>query len=141
MPYWSLYYHFVWSVKHRLPQIHPTFEQQLHSIVAAKSIELGATVHAVGGMEDHLHLAASVPPKIPLSRFIGEVKGNSSHFINHIIKPGLEFHWQEEYGVVSFREKDLPFVVRYVRDQRNHHCGGKVIDKLEVILPDLEAPS
>ena len=133
MPYWSLYYHFVWGVKHRLPLILSTFEKQLHSAVAAKAIELGATVHAVGGIENHIHLAVSVPPKIPLARFIGEVKGNTSHFINHVIEPGLGFSWQADYGVVSFGEKDLPFVMRYVHGQRNHHCRGREIDKLEKV--------
>jgi REP element-mobilizing transposase RayT len=136
MPYWSLYYHFVWSVKYRLPHILPSFEKQLHGAVAAKAIELGGVVHAVGGMEDHLHLAVSAPPKISLSRFVGEIKGNSSHFVNHVIEPDLEFYWQEEYGVVSFGEKDLSYVVRYVHNQRNHHCNGTEIDKLEMFSPE-----
>jgi REP element-mobilizing transposase RayT len=136
MPYWSLNYHIVWSVKYRLPLILPSFEKRLYSVVASKAIELGAVVHAVGGIEDHLHLAVSVPPKIALSRFIGEIKGNSSHFVNHMIKPDLEFYWQEECGVVTFGEKDLSYVVRYVHNQRNHHCNGTVIDKLERIAPE-----
>jgi hypothetical protein len=74
-----------------------------------------------------------VPPKISLARFSGEIKGNTSHFVNYIIEPGVDFYWQEEYGVVSFSEKDLQLVVRYVHDQRNHHCHGKVIDKLECV--------
>jgi len=132
MSSWSLYYHFVWSVKHRLPLILPAFEERLHSAIAAKAIQLGATVHAVGGIEDHIHLAVSVSPKIPLAHFIAEIKGNTSHFVNHVIKPDLEFYWQEEYGVFSFGEKDLPFVVRYINEQRSHHCQGTAIDKLEM---------
>ena len=131
MPYWSLYYHFVWGVEHRLPLILPTFEKRLHSAVASKAIDLGAIVHAVGGIEDHVHLAVSIPPKIPLARFIGEIKGNTSHFVNHIIEPGFTFYWQEEYGVMSFGEKDSPFVVHYVHEQRNHHCQGSAIEILE----------
>ena len=42
-------------------------------------------------MEDHIHLAVSVPPKIAAAAFIGEVKGNSSHFVNQIIEPDFGF--------------------------------------------------
>ena len=131
MPYWRLHYHFVWGVKQRLPLILPTFEKRLYRSMAAKAIELGAFIHAVGGIEDHVHLAVSVPPKISLARFVGEVKGNASHFINHVIEPDGGFYWQEEYGVVSFGEKNLPFVVRYVQEQRRHHYQGTAIDGLE----------
>lgn len=130
MPYWRLYYHITWGVKNRLPLIHTTIEDQLHSAIAAKAIELEATVHAVGGIEDHIHLVVSVPPKVALSQLIGAVKGNSSHFANHVLQLEVEFHWQAEYGVVSFNEKDLPFVVRYVHNQREHHCQSSLIEKL-----------
>lgn len=113
--------------------IQPAFEAKLHNAIAAKAIDLGAVVHAVGGIEDHIHLSVSVPPKVPLSRFIGEIKGNSSHFVNHIIKPELNFYWQEEYGVVSFREKDLAQIVRYIHKQREHHSSGTVIELLEFV--------
>lgn len=70
--------------------------------MTSKAIELGTIVHADGGIEDHIHLAVSVPPKISLSEFVRQIKGNNSHFINHEIKPGYTFRWQSEYGVVSF---------------------------------------
>jgi len=105
MPYWRLYYHFVWSTKDRLALIDERIEAELYIVIAAKAKELGATVHSIGGIEDHVHLAASVPPKVSLSEFVGLVKGNSSHFVNHVIKPDFYFAWQEEYGVQSFSEK------------------------------------
>ena len=102
MPYWRLFYHFVWGTKNREPLIAPEWEDSLHNVIAAKATELGAFVHAVGGTEDHAHLVVSVPPKIALSTFIGQVKGNSSHFVNHELNVDIHFAWQAEYGVVSF---------------------------------------
>ena len=105
MPYWKLYYQFVWGTKNRLPLIDSAFEPELYRVVAAKVQEMGGVVHAIGGMEDHAHLAVSVPPKIAPAKFIGDVKGNSSHYINHVIKPDFEFYCQDEYGVLSFGVK------------------------------------
>lgn len=90
-------------------------------------------VHAIGGTEDHMHLAVSIPPKVAPAKFIGDVKGNSSHYINHVIKPDFEFHWQDEYGVLSFGEKNLSAVVRYIHNQKQHHADGTLIAPMERI--------
>lgn len=131
MPYWKLYYHFIWSTKDRLPLILPTFESELYRVIAAKVKELEGFVHAIGGTEDHVHLAESAPPKLALSKLIGDIKGNSSHFVNHVIKPDFEFRWQEEYGVLSFGEKNLPAVIRYIHNQKQHHADGTLIAAME----------
>ena len=49
MSYYRLFYHFVWGTKNREQSILPEFESQLHSIIAAKIIELEGIVHAVAG--------------------------------------------------------------------------------------------
>jgi len=65
------------------------------------------------------------------TKFIGDVKGNRPHFINHLIKPEFEFYWQNEYGILSFGEKNLSSVVRYIRNQKQHHADGTLILPME----------
>jgi len=134
MPYWRLFYHFVWGTKNREPLIALEWEDSLHNVIAAKATKLGAFVHAVGGTEDHVHLVVSVPPKIALSIFIGQVKGNSSHFVNHELGVDVHFSWQGEYGVVSFGGKMLDMVVRYAKGQRKHHAEGTTLAMLERVV-------
>jgi REP element-mobilizing transposase RayT len=131
MPYWKLYCHFVWSTKNRLSLIGATLEPVLYRVIVAKAQDLGGFVHAIGGMEDHVHFAVSVPPKIAPAKFIGDVKGNSSHYVNHVIKPDFEFYWQDEYGVLSFGERNLASVVRYIHNQKQHHADGTLIAGME----------
>jgi REP element-mobilizing transposase RayT len=131
MSHWKLYYHFVWSTKNRLAVIDPVFESDLYRVIAAKAQEMEAFVHAIGGTEDHAHLVVSIPPKVAPAKFIGEVKGNSSHYVNHIIKPDFEFYWQDEYGVLSFGEKNMPSIVRYIQNQKKHHAEGNLIAAME----------
>ena len=135
MPHYKLFYHFIWATKRREPLIMPEFEVQLYSAIAAKVKEMGGIVHAIGGMEEHLHLATSVPPKLALATFIGEVKGNSSHFVNHVIVPKFKLYWQDEYGVLSFSEKNIPAIVRYIKNQKQHHADGSIQDGLERFSP------
>jgi putative transposase len=131
MPFAKLYYHFTWGTKNRLPLIEPSFEPDLYRAIAAKVQKLEGFVHAIGGTQDHVHLAVSIPPKVAPAKFIGDVKGNSSHFVNHIIKPAFEFYWQDEYGVLTFGEKNLPAVVRYIHNQKQHHADETLIAAME----------
>jgi putative transposase len=137
MPYWRLFYHITWGTKNRLALISADFEPSLHNVLAAKATNLGGIVHAVGGVSDHVHLVVSVPPSISLSDFIGQVKGNSSHFVNHEIKPEFTFAWQREYGVVSFSGGQLNDVVKYVKNQRKHHQERSLRDDYEEVDLDI----
>lgn len=131
MPYWKLYYHFIWGTKNRLPLIDAVIEPELYRAIAAKAQKMGGFVHAIGGIDNHVHLGVSIPPKMAPAKFIGDVKGNSSHFVNYVIKPDFEFHWQTEYGVLSFGERNLAGVVRYIHNQKQHHADGTLIEAME----------
>ena len=74
MPYYRLFYHMIWGTKNREPLIQIEFEMSLHNVIVAKGKELGAFVYAIGGIEDHVHLVASVPPRIALADWLMYVK-------------------------------------------------------------------
>ena len=136
MSYWRLFYHIIWSTRDREPFIQAAFSSDMYRVIAGKATQLGAIVHAVGGVEDHMHLTVSVPPSLALSEFIGQVKGNSSHFANHELALSDTFAWQAEYGVMSFDARQLAKMVAYVRDQRLHHAQGTMIPVLERSMSD-----
>jgi putative transposase len=131
MPYWRLFYHFVWGTKYREPLIGQDFQESLYRAIAAKVIEMEGIAHAIGGIGDHVHLVTSVPPKTSLATFIGQVKGNASHFVNHEVRPGYVFGWQDEYGVLSLGERNLTWAVEYALNQAQHHAQGTTVARLE----------
>ena len=53
---------------------------------------------------------------------------------------GKVLQWQIGYGVVSFGTRELPWVVDYIRNQREHHAAGSVYDRLERISELGEEP-
>jgi putative transposase len=53
MPYWKLYYHFIWGTKEHLSVILPAFESDLYRVIAAKVKELDRITYAIGGIIDH----------------------------------------------------------------------------------------
>jgi putative transposase len=66
-----------------------------------------------------------------LADFIGKLKGASSHWVTHVLKHPEPFDWQRGYGVVSFGSRNLEQVIRYVRNQKEHHQKQTVNNTLE----------
>ena len=126
MPRFRLFYHFVWATKLRLPLISVTNRDAIFGTIVAKTKELGGAVHAINGMPDHLHVVATIPPGVALAKYVNEVKGASSHRVNHLesSSSGQSFRWQDSYGVTSISESHVPTVVRYVKNQQRHHAPG-----------------
>ena len=110
----------------------PEFESRLHQYIMKKGRAFGAIMHGTGGIEDHIHVVFSLPPKMPVADFVGKIKGASSHWVNHVLKHPNIFKWQREYGVVSFSGKDLPKIIAYVENQKEHHAKGSMNRKLEM---------
>jgi len=97
----------------------------------------GVFCHDVGGTADHIHLCVSIPPTLLISDWIGELKGASSHHINHNVRPKA-LQWQTGYGVVSFGKNNLAFVKEYIQNQKAHHTSGETHVRLERIEPQDE---
>lgn len=131
MPYWQLFYHMVWATKNRLPLLTPDVEVVIYDLLRGKAIGLGATVFALGGVLDHVHMVVAIPPKIAVAAFIGQIKAVASTKFN---KSGLSegaFFWQEEYSVFSFDRNRLPNYIAYVERQKQHHVQHTTIPILE----------
>jgi putative transposase len=124
MPYTRLFFHVVWNTLQRQPTLSDdNVRNRTYSVIVAKAAELGAIVHAIGGVADHVHLVVSIPPAIAIAKFIGQVKGVSSHFISHVWPETLgHFQWQEGYAAFTVSESNLPAVVSYVQQQAEHHA-------------------
>jgi len=123
--YSELVYHFVWGTKDRLPLITSDVETRLVSFIEGKCRELGYRLHAIGCVEDHVHLLATLQPTHSASDVAKNLKGSSSHFINKEVRPRDVLYWQRGYGVLTVRKKDIPIVAEYIGRQKEHHRAGR----------------
>ena len=130
--YCEINLHMTWHVNDNLPVLTNAIEARTHEFLRGEAIKApGVFFHEIGGTDDHVHLVVSIPPTLTISKWIGILKGASTHFINHEIVNRKLLDWQAGYGVVTFGTKDLPWVVAYVRNQRAHHAQGTAIERLE----------
>jgi putative transposase len=135
--YYEIYLHLTWHTKQSVRLLAGDVENRAHKYIVHRIAETpGAFVHQIGGTEDHIHVAVSIPPTLLISKWIGELKGASAHHLNHNVMDRPVFAWQAGYGAVTFGQKDLPFVREYVRNQRARHAEGRIYARLERTEPE-----
>ena len=124
--------HITWHTKGGARPLKGAIESQWHRHLRNRVMSSeGARCHAIGGTDDHVHLAVSIPPTLTVSDWIGELKGASAYYVNKKVANRKVLEWQSGYGVVGFGTKDLPWVIRYVENQREHHGAGTTHERLE----------
>jgi putative transposase len=130
--YAEINFHITWHTKDNFPFITPKMEPDLYAFIKSRIITMpNVFFHAIGGIADHIHLGASFYPPFEIDRWIGEMKGASSHEF------GKALQWQSGYGIVSFGTNNLDWVVAYIRNQKEHHRDGTAQERLERISDDL----
>jgi REP element-mobilizing transposase RayT len=119
--YSSLFYHIVFSTKHRKEWIKPEIEQRVWQYIGGIARSHAMTALQVGGMPDHSHALIMAKPVIAPSKIVQHLKGESSKWIHTEFDNMRTFAWQDGYGIFSVSKSKLPDVVDYIKNQREHH--------------------
>ncbi|MBE7517420.1 MAG: IS200/IS605 family transposase [Chloracidobacterium sp.] len=134
--YSEINFHITWHTKSSLPMIAEHIENKLYQFLTHKILETPeARLHAIGGINTHIHIGVSLQPNILVSDWVGKLKGSSAYYINHEVQPKA-LQWQRGYGIVTFGTKDLKWVIDYINDQKEHHRVGTIHGRLERYFDD-----
>ncbi len=87
--------HVVFSTKERRKTIPVEFQPKMWAYSAGICKKQGIFVHAIGGMEDHVHFLIQVPPTMALAKAVLAIKSNSSRWAN---AGGHKLAWQQGYA-------------------------------------------
>jgi putative transposase len=121
--FWRCHYHLIWTTWQRHPAIDAVREGVIARCVASIANEQKLKLHAVGIVEDHMHVVISIPPRLAVASVVQQFKGSSSNQLGKANRsetdgwPG----WQSEYGVLTFGEASFDRIVSYVANQKEHH--------------------
>ena len=110
--------HVVFSTKDRRKTIPAEFQPRLWAYSAGICKNQGIFVHAIGGIEDHVHFLIQLPPVMALAKALLAIKSNSSRWAND---GGHKLTWQQGYAAFSVSASNAPTVVRYIQNQEAHH--------------------
>jgi putative transposase len=124
--------HVVFSTQERMKQIPKPIQPRLWAFMSGVARNHDLPVHALNGIEDHVHILMSVPGTINVSKAVQILKANSSKWMRQNGVP--KFAWQEGFGAFSVSESNLPTVVRYIENQEAHHRKQTFEDEFIVLL-------
>src|SRR5262249_3401863 len=123
--------HIVFSTRERRKMIGKEIQPRMWAYIAGICRKEDIFVHAIGGMEDHIHGLIQLPPKFALAKAVLLIKANSSRWMSVMDR---KFAWQKGYGAFSVSASNIPAVIRYIHNQESHHRKMSFDDEFLVLL-------
>jgi len=113
--------HIVFSTKNREALIENKLQSSLFAYLAGACRALGCEAYRVGGTKNHIHIACTLPRTLSVSKLLEEIKKSSSSWVKQQDDRLRSFSWQAGYGAFSLGQSQLPVLLRYIENQREHH--------------------
>jgi putative transposase len=129
--YTNLLFHIVFGTTKRQPLIDESFQPRLYEYVGGTIRGLRGICLEIGGVEDHVHILAKLPPTIAVSDFLEKLKSNSSKWAKSV-KRG--FGWQGGYAAFTVSESQVERVRQYIQNQLDHHRESTFEEELIALL-------
>ena len=127
--------HTVFSTKERRPFLRDrALREELHRYLGGILSHLDCQPIIVGGVEDHVHLLATLSRTRQPSEMVKEVKRGSSLWIKERDQTLGEFGWQNGYGIFSLGFSQIKEVRDYIAGQEDHHHQASFQDEFRALL-------
>lgn len=130
--YVSNHVHVVFSTKNRLKTIHEELQPKLWAYLAGIAKNHGMHAVAIGGIEDHIHALINLGASMGIAKAVQALKANSSRWMNE--HPGERFEWQEGYFACSVSRSQVASVIRYIKNQKEHHKKMDSVTEFALLL-------
>jgi putative transposase len=102
--YTNLLYHIVYGTKQRQRLIDEEFQPRLYEYAGGAIRGLKGTCLEIGGVEDHVHILAKLPPTLSVSDFLEVLKANTSKWAKSVRRG---FGWQGGYAAFTVSESQV----------------------------------
>ena len=113
--------HLVFSTKNRERWIDTGLRPGLHAYLAGACRAIASQAYRVGGTDDHVHIACTLPRTLTVSKLLEEIEKSSSAWAKPQGSQFGGFSWQAGYGAFSLGQSQLEALLRYIDNQEEHH--------------------
>jgi putative transposase len=124
--------HLVFSTKNRLKVIPEALQPKLWSYLAGIAKTHGMHAIAIAGIEDHAHALIQMGSTLGIAEAVQVLKANSSRWMNEHSR--VRFERQEGYFACSVSRSQVPTVVRYIQNQKEHHRKINFAVEFELLM-------
>lgn len=124
---YNINYHIIWGVKYRNKWMTVTLEDEIKQILYDIASENGFCIeHLEIGLDDHVHLLISAPPKLSVTAMVKCLKGTSSFRLFRLHPELTQLYWgnndrhiwSPSYFVESIGTTNSDAVAKYIDKQR-----------------------
>ncbi len=126
--------HYIFSTREREPLITHDLQPRVWSLIGGVLRNNKMRALAIGGTADHVHILASLPTTMSVSKGIQLAKGASSKWINDTFVHLRGFRWQEGYAAFSVGVSQIPKIIGYIGNQGEHHRRKSFKEEFLAIL-------
>jgi REP element-mobilizing transposase RayT len=116
-----LYVHIIFHIKHEQVFIRPEEEKELYAYIGGIIKQNASESIKIGGVQNHVHILAEMSKNISLSKFLEEMKRNSSRWVKTKDVHYKNFAWQGGYSGYSVSQSKVEIVKKYIEHQKEHH--------------------
>jgi putative transposase len=131
----QIYVHLVFSTQGRRPFLQdPIVRGRMHGYLQGICEKQKSPSIAVGGVEDHVHIACRLGKTMDVSELIKALKHGSSIWIKSEFENQKLFYWQNGYGAFSVSPSHVPALKEYIHNQEEHHRHESFQDEFRRLL-------
>jgi putative transposase len=136
--YSQIYIQIVFAVQNRQALINPSWENELFKYLSGIIKNKGQKPLAINGVSDHIHLFIGIKPDCCISDLVREIKKSSNSFIKEKNFTPYQFNWQEGFGAFSYSHSQIPDVIHYIENQKEHHKKSSFKEEYLTFLKSFE---
>jgi REP element-mobilizing transposase RayT len=136
--YTQIHIQAVFAVQNRKSIIDKSWENELYKYITGIIQNHDHKLLQINGMADHIHVFFGMRPTQSISDLLKIIKGDSSKWINEKGFTKRKFSWQAGYGAFSYGKSQVPGVIRYIQNQKEHHKKKTFIQEYKEYLDVLK---
>jgi putative transposase len=133
--YSKIYLHAIWSTNNRIDYLDKTIRPDLFNHLEFIAERNKSKIHAINGIEDHIHVLMEVSKDVASSDLIKDMKTSSTHWLKNTDKIKFkDFGWQIGCGLFTVSKSHFEIVKGYIHKQEEHHRKKNSKEEWEEIM-------
>jgi putative transposase len=134
--YRQILYHIVFRTKNSRKAIVQEHSRELYAYIMGIIRNKNCFLYRINGIEDHIHILCDLHPSVALADFMRDLKTASSVWMKQSGKFPKFAGWAEGYAALTYSYRDKDKIVRYIKNQQEHHRKKSFEKELKGLLEE-----
>jgi REP element-mobilizing transposase RayT len=136
--YRQILYHIIFRTKYSEKTLCREHAHDLYKYIWGIIKNKKCVLYRINGMEDHIHILSDLHPSLALADYIKDIKVASSKWMKESgYFPDFK-GWGIKYCALTYSYKEKDIIVRYIKNQQEHHKEESFQDEIKRIFKEQE---